>query len=151
MTDAEYQAQKARVQAMLDKWVNTTGLGWWRMTYVWVRDPAVAGENGASSKDTGAVCSVSWQYLCATITFYLPTLADEDDDHLEWIIVHELMHVFLREMRWTNDDGDNIDHEERVATMLAHGFLWTRIAGWNEAKDSLEPDVYEQMARSVAA
>lgn len=150
MTDAEYEAQKARVDAVLAKWVNSIGLGWWRLSYVWSRDPAVEGEGGASSDKTAAVCTVLWQYLCATITFYLPTLADEDDSHLEWIIVHELMHVFLREMRWTNDDGDNIDHEERVATMLAHGFMWAREAGFDEGRRSIAPDVYEQIAKAAA-
>jgi predicted SprT family Zn-dependent metalloprotease len=44
-----------------------------------------------------------------------------DADSIEKIVVHELMHVFLNEMR-----EKGIDHEERVATMLSQAFLWVK-------------------------
>ena len=36
---------------------------------------------------------------------------------------------------------------EQSITIVAQAFQWTHTAGWNAAKDSLEPDVYEQIAR----
>lgn len=43
------------------------------------------------------------------------------DEEIEYVVVHELMHVFLNEMR---EQGQQ--HEERVATLLAKAFLWVR-------------------------
>lgn len=65
--------------------------------------------------------NVTWQYQTATITFYPKSMKDMAEDDIEKLVVHELMHVFLNEMR-----EEGIDHEERVATMLAKAFLWVK-------------------------
>ena len=136
MTDAEYKAAKKRVQAVADRWRTVLGLGWWRITFVWSRtEKATDEERHGRDFNCIADTSVKWQYLDATITFYLPMVTGVSDDHLDYIVRHEFMHVLVREMRWQDHgDADNLDHEERVATTLAKAFAWTREAGVREGR-----------------
>jgi len=139
VNDAEYEAQKARVEALFERWVGTIGLGWWRIQYVWHRE-----ESRDTDIDKDDVCMMDcradWRYLHATINVYLPSIAEVDDtDYLEYLVVHELMHIFLCELRdrkETDDDDEDTaasDHEERVATVLAKAMLWARDAGMDAA------------------
>lgn len=123
MDDAEYEAQKARVQRLIAKWVRPIGLGWWQINMEWTR---AHGERRDDDFEVKFVCRADWRYALANITVYLPGIAGVTDDDLERMFVHELMHVFLCEMRVTDEDGarKQRDHEERVATMLANGFMW---------------------------
>lgn len=108
------QELKDLIQAKATYWANVLGLGNWDMEFKLAKCDkecdAVAGE-----------AKVQWQYQQAIITFYRKGLKGLDADGVEQIIVHELMHVFLNEMR-----EEGIDHEERVATMLSKAFLWVK-------------------------
>lgn len=72
-----------------------------------------------------AECVADWQYEYATITFYLPMVREVNAEHLEPIVVHELMHVLLAEL-----DGHlkatGKEHKEHVATTLARVILSLR-------------------------
>lgn len=136
VNDAEYDEQKARVERLFERWVRTIGLGWWRIQYVWHREEK-RGDTTLAEGDTCVMdCRADWRYLHATINVYLPTIVEEDDERLEYLCVHELMHIFLNEMRAslpTQEEANAMgEHEERVATTLAHGFLWARKAGRDE-------------------
>ena len=138
MNDEDFEAQRQRILVFIERWPKTLGLGWWRMSYVYDRDGSAfekAEIAGGIRSPTAARTVADWRYLEATITFNMPELVSEDDERLEYIFVHELMHVFLRENR-EGIDADHIrhdwlDHEERVATTLAHAFIWCR----DEAKE----------------
>jgi predicted SprT family Zn-dependent metalloprotease len=67
-----------------------------------------------------AFCHTNWTYMTATIRVNSNHLEEEKEERLPFIALHELMHCVLNEMR-----EDGIDHEERVATMLANSFLNT--------------------------
>jgi len=126
MDDAEFERQKARLLHLVDRWIEPLGLRWWRIDVVYCRDEFEV--DGAPARDTMASCKANWRYLQATVTWNMPRVRDEDDDEvLERSFVHECMHVFLNEMRETNND-DWLSHEERVASMLTSAFLWVRQA-----------------------
>lgn len=116
------------------------GLDWWTLKFVWDRDDKCElSKDGNGNYECVAHTEVHWQYLRASLTFHLPTVATETDDELEYIIVHELTHVLVNEMRWVDaiakDDDErrhNIQHEERVVTHIAQAFRWIREEG---AKD----------------
>lgn len=131
MNDAEYEAQRARLQDLAERWCNNIGLGWWRITNSYDR----TGEDfhdsvsvvGGFRTGTVARCFPEWRYGIATIVWNMPEVETQDDEQLELVFVHELMHIFLHELRG-DEDGDHLDHEERVASTLAKGFIWARNA-----------------------
>lgn len=125
LTDKEYAAQKKRVKKYLDKWIASIGLGWWKINIEW--------ETVRSEEDDRGSCAAeartTWEYREATIVFYLEVVAGESDEELEYIVLHELMHVFVNEMReWQCATAETVyeavRHEERVCTDLAKAFLW---------------------------
>ena len=75
----------------------------------------------AEGPDVVGTCNTDWRYQETVITFALHKMRDFDKECIEKTVVHELMHVFLNEMR-----EDGIDHEERVATNLQKAFFWVR-------------------------
>lgn len=132
MDDAAYEAQKNRVTDLIDRWVKTIGLGWWRITYRYRRE--FAESESASNYETKMQCEAQWKYSQACITVYVPAIAECSDDALEWLFLHECMHIFLAEMRVETSEQavHQQEHEERVASSLASAFLWLR--------DSLAPE-----------
>lgn len=123
MNDAEYAAQKARIVALIERWPKPLGLAWWRITHVYDRDTTPPGGSSAASQVT-ARCDADWRYLYGRLTWYMQAVADLEDDELEQVFVHELMHVFLNELR--HDDPNHNAAEERVASHLASAFIWLR-------------------------
>lgn len=81
----------------------------------------VIDEDGWANLDQVGVCHSDWKYHESHITLSMRKLKDLDKEQIEKAIVHELMHVFLNEMR-----EEGIDHEERVATSLQKAFMWVR-------------------------
>lgn len=126
MTDAEYKASRRRLLALSAKWLKPLGLNWWDIDLAYARDDYEP--PGTTARDDSlAHCKVDWRYGHATITWNMPLVATQSDDQLERAFVHELMHIFLHEMRWARDQTeDSLDHEERVATILTKAFLWLR-------------------------
>ena len=111
----------------IDKWVKKTWLGWWSIEVEYYSAHEYFKERGLS-EDSLAVCHTNWQYMTATIRVNSDKLEEQKEEDIELIVLHELMHVFLNEMR--SDEGTNgIEHEERVATVLAKSFL---LAGTND-------------------
>jgi hypothetical protein len=128
MDDAEFEKQKQRLAELTERWIKPIGLGWYWIDMAYARDDYEPPNNGRGGKDhTLAHCSTDWRYASACITWNMPLVREQNDDHLEHAFVHELMHIFLNEMRWTaSNDDDSIDHEERVASTLTKAFLWLR-------------------------
>lgn len=127
MDDAAYEEQKTRVERLIAKWVEPIGLRWWRIQFCWKRrydkkDMDTDGEDHGSIRVF--TCYSDWRYLHATITAFLPAVEECEDDALEGLFVHELMHIFLSELRQDDETGVFLAHEERVATTLARGFMY---------------------------
>lgn len=137
MTDAEYEQTKARLQAIADEWAECLGLAsCWHITWHYHRDSGeyAAVESGRENNRPQGVPSVaytaaSWHYLLAAIHFNVSELVEYDNKHLEMVVLHELAHVFVHEMRYVTDcdcEKFNIRHEERVCTTLQWAFVWTK-------------------------
>ena len=133
MTDAEFEAQKARLIKLIDYWPERLGLRWWHLTYEYVRDSGdfkKKADNDAESEAI-ATCDADWKYLHAMIHFNMAGLPERTDEELERIFVHELTHVLLQELQ---ERQNHIAHEERVASMLTNAFIWTR----DMARDAID-------------
>ena len=98
-------------------WIHWLGLGYWTVDIVFKKRK----DRCPESDTVCGVCECDWKYLTAIITFYTEPMKNKTAYKIERAVVHELMHVFLHEMRW-----EGIEHEERVATQLQHAFTWVK-------------------------
>ncbi len=120
--------KKRTIKEKLDKyfqwWINRLGLRWWKIDLRWANSKR---ESSYMYHDDGTIammdCWADWKYMKAeiTINMYEFVRQNNSDDELEEIVVHELMHILLNEMK-----EKGIDHEERVAMTLQRAFLWVR-------------------------
>lgn len=136
MNDAEAEAQQARIQKYIDRWLPRLGLKWWvRISLRFVRDQAEMPHHHADAN-----CHASWEYKAASIIFSLPKCADLDDAMLEETVVHELCHVLTAAFDELIPEKDQespiIEH---TVTSLAQAFLWVRdFAAEGEMRDPVE-------------
>jgi len=115
---------KRVIKKYIHQWMNMLGLGWWNVTVNYYDDPATIIQLFASAESDGIVIakvSADWKYGSATLSINLPAFEGRTEDDIERIVVHELVHILVNEMR----EGE-IHHEERVVTGLTKAFLWTR-------------------------
>ncbi len=129
MTDYDHEAQRERIETVYQKWRPILGLDSWEVTRRY-NDGAFIEADGRPSEDASASTSVRWEYQHASIDFNLRLTADMDDDHLEYVVIHECMHILTNEMRSLCTKGHRIaiKHEERVCTMLAWAFMRTQMS-----------------------
>lgn len=129
MNDAEFEAQKARLEPVVEAWVTNLhlreSLQDLRITYY--RDGDAMSEDGYS--DALGLTSTQWEYKRAQVRFNLARITDEDDETLPYIVLHEFMHIFLQQMvDGFSEDGKITEiagkHVERTATDLAQAFQW---------------------------
>ena len=106
--------------SLVKKWVKKTWLGWWTTEVVFKDAIDYQSNSEFNCENSLAYCDTSWAYMHAKIIVNSTLLEKMDTDTLEFIVVHELMHIILNEMR-----EEGIEHEERVATVLANSFLLT--------------------------
>ena len=145
MSQSDVAAVKARVFILIARWIRPTGLGWWKINVSyfdgpWDKTPLRGlGPNHVCLMDV----DVDWRYMQATIRVDCAACADLKDDELEYAFVHELMHIFVREMRPAFDRESEVqrivadesqEHEERVCTQLAKAMIWTREHAQDEVK-----------------
>lgn len=127
MTMKDYEETTERIKAIVQRWKQPLGLGWFRRF-----DVEYDNQYKEGSRDSVAECYAKWEYEEVVVTFFLPACVGKTDEELEYTIVHEIMHGVINEMReaeYGSGDGDKKckrQHEERVCTELAQRFLWTR-------------------------
>ena len=129
MTDKEYRTTRDRIRKIWKEWRVNLGLRWWQTRVEFVR------EDNKDHFDCVAKCVVQWEYMFATITCYLPGLAEKNDKDLEETIVHECVHILVNEMREFAPEKleerklfDAMKHEERTVTGITNALLWTKYA-----------------------
>ena len=109
------------ISKLIDKWTYRLGLRWWKVRVDYYDTPndivRVFG-NGDNTVVARSICD--WRYATCTLQINLPELLKMKKDDAEFVIVHELCHALVNEMR-----EEGIDHEERVVTGLTKAFLWT--------------------------
>ena len=81
------KATKDRIETLFEFWRAQLGLDWLTIA-VGYSEGELAGE-----PSTCATTTALWQYRDASLMFYLPACALLDDDELERVVVHELVHV----------------------------------------------------------
>ncbi len=104
------------------------GLQNWKVDLTYHDGPYVI--DGAMDNEAVGSCLARWQYQTAHLQFNTQETAKMDDGDLEQVIVHELSHALVNEMRaqnlpagWSWDKGDTA-HEERVVTNITNAILW---------------------------
>lgn len=122
MNQKQIKDIKRRVEALLKKWHEPLGLGWYDITIFYQEKPHSENENIAMQ------CNAAWEYRRASIDVF-PRSYVFNDEELEYALLHECMHILISE---TREKG--IKHEERVACDLAKAFKWVYEAGEKNVK-----------------
>lgn len=136
VNEESFAAQKERVRAVFDRWRNVLGLDEWHVTLNYRDGEFVKGDGSPSALALG-LTNVDWEYRRATIDFRCDLMTEQDDDELEYCVVHEAMHVLLngqRAVREANSAGAvYVEYErlfeEHTATTLARAFIRARSVG----------------------
>jgi predicted aminopeptidase len=135
MREKERKRQIKRMRDLVAKWAEPMGLLWWKIDVVYYGGydecKQLFSDPKSANRETVAITDASWKYLEATIEVNLQRVARMDDDKLEEVVVHELAHVLVNEMR---EEGD--EHEERVVTTVVKALRWTRGYGRKEGARS---------------
>ena len=103
----------------MDWWQPRLSLGLWHIDHYFHAGPDTMPPD---SEDAMAVCFSEWRYLTAQVHWDLTATTTVDDETLERVFVHELMHIHLDEI----STRKNTEHEERVATELALSFVFLK-------------------------
>ena len=118
MTPAQVER---KVTKLVKKWKPLLGLSVWDVTCQFFDGPYLMAD-GEPSTGSAASCRASWAYMSATLSFDTDVLSHYDDRELEVVVVHELAHVLVNEMR---EDDPDVQHEERVTTSVAWALVRT--------------------------
>lgn len=118
MTDKEYAEMKRRIKAVVKKWYQPAGWGWWRTEFVYSR------ERQPGNDQVAAETHCDFKYSHASITFYLPVLANMTDEELEHTIVHEFCHLTASCFPNFEDNQDAASKFERVVDDFAKQMIW---------------------------
>lgn len=113
---------KEKVEKYLVKWLKPLGLLWWETYALYIDDPRELAEQDYF-RDGDTILArtfADWRYGTIKIYFNVPAIKDLEDIALERLVVHELVHALVNEMR-----EEGIDHEERVVSGLTKAFFWT--------------------------
>jgi hypothetical protein len=120
LKQAKIDEQRARIDALCDKWLVPLGLGPWNIDFYFNSDRG----DFKTDNDGEILMRVShdWRYLQASVAVNVRFMREIDDEYFEQCFLHELMHLHLSELQACSEDF--CDHEEHVATKLAKAFLW---------------------------
>lgn len=120
------------IKAAFDKWIPRLGLAWHDIEIVYYDDPYEI-INRFRVIETGemvpANVTAQWMYADAKININLPAFEFIEDAKIERVIVHELCHILVNEMR-----EPEMHHEERVVTGLTKAFFWVEEFAKTEGK-----------------
>lgn len=122
MTDKQYEKERRRVRKLWDKWFRPIGMGWWQVDLSWAR------EREEDEPATAGMTTTNWQYRTAHVTFYLPATMELDDEKLEEVVVHELVHILCGPIQDMSTD-ERREITEHTVTTIARSIIWAREAG----------------------
>jgi hypothetical protein len=124
MSSKKMKRLRSQITALLDQWAGPLGFYNWRNTSVFHAnedDYCAAG----GTPDGAMMCTAQWEYLSIHLDINLTRCALLDVDDLEYVVLHELCHALVCEMREYDPNGK---HEERVVTQLARKLIEVRAA-----------------------
>ncbi len=100
------------------RWVDIMGLSGWRINIRYIKAPEMTKLTGGTLYE--AFCTPQWEYKTADLYFNLDEVVGMQVDEGESLVVHELAHCLVSEMRsWEKDS----DHEERVVTDIERALM----------------------------
>jgi hypothetical protein len=97
---AVHEELRTRIYAIVNEWLDLLEMRWLHITV------SCSDSEHPDDSYTAADTDAKWEYRQAKITFYLPSIANHDDEDLEGIIVHELVHVLLAPMESLRKDSE---------------------------------------------
>lgn len=108
-------------------WKHRLGLGHWNLELRCAPTVAEYAHDYGCNPNDLASTQVHWEYMNGMIILNTQRFMEESDYEKEATIVHELVHVVLREMHALyREDLEDLSHEERVCTMLEKAFMRLR-------------------------
>ncbi len=110
------------LKAAFATWIERLGLGWWDIQIHYYDNPGEIVRLFRQVDNGGIVpafVDANGMYGAAKISVNLPAFEGMEPDEIERIVVHELMHILVNEMR----EGE-LHHEERVVTQLTKAIFW---------------------------
>lgn len=128
-----HKRERRRILRAVDHWRPILGLAEWELALTFHAGKFI----DADGKACEAIASTAarWQYLHGSLAFNTDLTAELSQPALERVVVHELAHLVVNEMRaqnlpdgWHRDEGDAA-HEERVVSLVTAAVL--RAAGWS--------------------
>lgn len=93
MSENPNQRVTKHINKLAPIWQKRLGLDHWDIQHTHI-DTYYGDDNGQDHKVT-ATTHAQWQYMDANIKWYLPSAVRHDNETLEKILVHELVHVLL--------------------------------------------------------
>lgn len=116
MTDKDFEKQKNRIRKYTNKWRSLLGLWIWTGNIGFSED-----RKKGEAEGTEALADVyaDWKYLDYDITFYLPCFVKKTEKDVERVVIHEMCHILVNEMR-----EEGLKHEERVVSGLTNVLEW---------------------------
>lgn len=114
----------ALIQQYAKRWTYRLGLRWWKIDLEFMDDPdSILAEFARDENKTClATTYTEWCYTAAHICFNVPAWCKLDEGEFERMLLHELCHILVNEMR----EGE-MHHEERVVSHLQRAFMWTEV------------------------
>lgn len=125
MTRAEVNTQFKKhgktedaIGELITLWKDRLWLGHWTIdvTFEW---SGIKQRERSDGNSAIATCDVTWEYMQAHLRFDLPACSVLSPKKLSRVVLHELLHITVNEMRETG-----IKHEERVVTVLEDVISW---------------------------
>ena len=114
-------SKRKTITRLFEIWTYRLGLRWWTVNTIYHKGKEARKFFSAGDDETVLARTFSdWRYSMANIHINTPAFGNMTDNEIERVVVHELCHVLVNEMR----EGE-IHHEERVVTGLQKAFLWT--------------------------
>ncbi len=102
---AKYQGVVTYLQGIIPEWLKLLDMGFWDIEIRYEFQGSCETKDGSTPL---AQCWTEWEYRKAIITFYIQLLGDHTEEELEGILVHELMHIYVRPMRmWWPEEMDS--------------------------------------------
>lgn len=136
LDDARFKKEKARIGKFLTKWQGPMGLRAYKIQVIWDRSYSRGGE--------AAFCDMSrWHYHEFEITFFIPSLMDENDETVERTVVHELVHCLLAPISVNMRETDkNSEYRREIMEFsteaVTKALQWSREEGVDDYKLTLK-------------
>lgn len=132
MKDSQYQMVRDYCRPIAEEWIGRLWLGWERIDLHW-SDSMFSLEQDGHKPECIAFVDCQWEYMQASVVFSCARLftywdeatgKPEDESFIRYVIIHELCHILVSEMReYANGPFRHaIKHEERVVSRLAKAF-----------------------------